>query len=343
MNRTRVTMGDLARALNLHHSTVSRALKNDRRISQKTREQVLRAAKEMGYRPDPMLSSLIEYRLQHSKKNYQAHLGWITHYPTKDGWREFEKTAYFRGATRRAAELGYKLEDIWLGEPGMTQQRATKMLRARNIAGVFFIAPPRARAHLSMDWSKFSAVVFGRILVQPVFHNVDNDHFRSFVLLMRQLKRLGYRRPGFACWQRVHERIERTWKAAFAEYQPLPKQEIIPVFMHQPWTEPEFKKWFDRHRPDVVVTNDETLLAWMEGWGLKVPEDVGFALAAKHGEASSRCSGMDENSEFVGESAVNVLVGMIQRGESGIPAIPVSTLIQGRWINGTTLRRVNRA
>ena len=334
-------MGDLARALNLHHSTVSRALKNDRRISQATRENVLRIAKEMGYQPDPMLSSLIEYRLQHSKKSYQAHLGWITNYPTRDGWREFEKNAYFQGASSRAAELGYKLEEIWLGEPGLTQQRATRMLTARNIAGIILVSPPRARAHLSMDWSKFSAVAFGRILVRPIFHNVDNDHFRSFVLLMRKLKRLGYRRPGFACWPRVHEGVERTWRAAFSEYQPRVENEIIPVFMRQPWTEAEFKKWFDRHKPDVVVSHDERLLAWMEGWGLNVPEDVGFALAAKHPEASSRCAGIDENSEFVGKSAVNVLVGMIQRGESGIPPIPVSTLIQGSWSEGTTLRRMN--
>lgn len=342
MNCSRVTMGYLAKALNLHHSTVSRALKNDRRISQETRDKVARVAKELGYQPDPMLSSLIEYRLQRSKKKYQAHLGWITSYPTRNGWREFEKTAYFRGASRRAEELGYKLEEIWLGEPGMTQQRATKMLVARNITGIIFLAPPRTRAHLSMDWSKFSAVAFGRILVRPIFHSVDNDHFRSFVLLMRELKRLGYRRPGFACWPSVHERTERMWSAAFLEYQPSLKHERIPVFMHEPWTEGDFKKWFMRHRPDVVVTHDELLLSWIEGWKIKVPEEVGFALAAKHGEAALRCSGMDENSEFVGETAVNMLVGMIQRGESGIPAIPVSTLIQGSLVKGSTLRRVNR-
>ena len=341
MSRTRVTTGDLARALNLHHSTISRALKNDRRISQKTREQVHRVAKEMGYQPDPMLSALIEYRLQHSKKTFQANLGWITNYPTRKGWREFEKNAYFRGAARRATELGYKLEEVWLGEAGMTQKRATQMLVARNIQGILLVPPPRTHSHLSMDWNKFSAVVFGRLIARPIFHNVDNDHFRSFALLMRRLKRLGYRRPGFACWPKVHEGVDRAWAAAFEQYQPRAGQKPLPVFIRQSWKEAEFRKWFEQHQPDVVITHDETVLAWIESWGLRVPEDVGFVLAAKHGEASSRCSGMDENSEFVGETAVNVLVGMIQRGESGIPSIPVSTLIQGSWSEGTTLRRMN--
>ena len=340
MPTPRVTLRSIAEALSLHHSTVSRALKNDRRIPATTRERVLNAAKALGYQPDPMLSALMVYRKTHAEPaRYRATLGWITHYPTRGGWREYEKNAYFRGATRRAGELGYTLEEFWLAEPGLTQQRAIQILEARTINGLFFIPPPRARARLVLDWSRFAAITFGRTLASPVFHNVDNDHFRSLALLMRQLGRYGYRRPGFASWPRIHESNGRAWTAAFGAYQVLPPREQVPVFMHQPWTREAFKQWFDEHKPDVIVTHDERLLEWIESWGLSVPGDVGFALTAKHGEASPRCSGIDENSEAVAEVAVNVLVDMINRGETGIPRRPISTLVEGCWVEGETLRR----
>lgn len=53
-----VTIKDIAAALSLSVSTVSRALSGDRNVSVKTREAVLSAAGEMGYRKNPVAASL---------------------------------------------------------------------------------------------------------------------------------------------------------------------------------------------------------------------------------------------------------------------------------------------
>ena len=45
----RITIKDIANALNLHHSTVSRSLRNDQIVNKKTRERVLAYAREHGY------------------------------------------------------------------------------------------------------------------------------------------------------------------------------------------------------------------------------------------------------------------------------------------------------
>lgn len=45
----RITIKDIARELNIHHSTVSRALRNDDRVKKETREMIISYAKKHGY------------------------------------------------------------------------------------------------------------------------------------------------------------------------------------------------------------------------------------------------------------------------------------------------------
>ncbi|HEX7469541.1 MAG TPA: helix-turn-helix domain-containing protein, partial [Verrucomicrobiae bacterium] len=58
MSDKRVTVYDIAEKLGVSHSTISLALRNHPGISEKRREQVKKAAKEMGYVPDPHLAAL---------------------------------------------------------------------------------------------------------------------------------------------------------------------------------------------------------------------------------------------------------------------------------------------
>jgi LacI family transcriptional regulator len=338
----RVTIRDIAAAVGVHHSTVSRALKDERRIPAATRARVQAAAKELGYRPDPMLSALMAYRNDSRVRSFQANLGWITNFTKRESWKGYERTDYYRGALARAEELGYGLDEFWLKEPGLTPRRATEILRSRNIQGLLFIPQPRSRAHLNLDWEKFSAVTFGRSLASPRLHTVDNDHYSSMAILMRKLKKLGYRRIGMAIWPHHYEATDRNCAAAYWAFQHLPPQKQIPVFMEPtPWKKARFCSWMKKYRPDVVVSFDNELYEWIQEMGMDVPGDVGFALIAKHAESTQRLSGMDENNELVGAAAVDVLVRLIQRRETGPPLVPVSTLVEGRWIGGDSTRRVN--
>ena len=46
---TRITIKDIAKELHLHHSTVSRALRNDGKVNEITRNKVIDYAKSFGY------------------------------------------------------------------------------------------------------------------------------------------------------------------------------------------------------------------------------------------------------------------------------------------------------
>lgn len=50
--KTKVTIKDIAKEIQVHHTTVSRALRGDSRISESTKQQVLDCAQKMGYEPN---------------------------------------------------------------------------------------------------------------------------------------------------------------------------------------------------------------------------------------------------------------------------------------------------
>lgn len=59
MKRKRVSITDIARALHITPSTVSRALNGGPKISEKTRQAILELAEKWGYRPNPFAKSLL--------------------------------------------------------------------------------------------------------------------------------------------------------------------------------------------------------------------------------------------------------------------------------------------
>lgn len=46
---------------------------------------------------------------------------------------------------------------------------------------------------------------------------------------------------------------------------------------------------------------------------------------------------MRQNHATVGELAVEILVGQLHQGKTGIPAVPTVTYVEGNWFDGATL------
>jgi DNA-binding LacI/PurR family transcriptional regulator len=113
MPTPRPSIRDIARRLNVSHVTVSMALRDHPRISATRREQVKKMAGEMGYRPDPMLASLIAYRQDKRAKPIAATLAWINRWPDPKTLRKHsEFNAYWEGAREAADRLGYRVEEF---------------------------------------------------------------------------------------------------------------------------------------------------------------------------------------------------------------------------------------
>lgn len=341
MESRRITVRDIAREAGVHFTTVSRALSGHPSIPPSTREKIRGLATRLGYVPDPMLSALTAYRSRIRAPAYHGNIAWVTNAYTREGWAAMSETfrLHQEGAQKRARELGYKLEEFWLREPGMSALRASNVLAARNIRGLILPPQPKPKARVKLDWPRFAAVAFGYTLAWPALHVVTNHTLLSMQTAVRRARALGYRRLGLVLTPAADERVNHGWLGGFLALQHAwPARERVPVFADEITKPKPLIRWARQHRPDAVICHDSHVLGLLQEGGLRVPEDAGY-LSQSLANHPPHIAGIDENAREAGAAAVNLLVGMIHRSEWGIPALPQSVLIRGAWKDGGTLPR----
>ncbi len=348
----RTTLRDIAKVCDCSAMAVSLALRNHTSVSKKRRAKIRAVAKQLNYSPDPTLSALAAYRQTHYPKPTATPIAWITTYPTRNYWIKPHHfvNQYFQGATQRAKEIGYHLEHFWLGEPGMTPQRLSKILYSRGISGILIAPQHRTFAHLNLDWDKFCAVTFGYSLTRPRLHMTTSNQYRSMGMVMRKLRSLGYRRIGLMLLS-IHDKrvIHNLYAAYLMEQLRMPAKLKIPAFFVPESShniEAEKLKWFRAHRPEVIITsNGSGLDEILRSEGLRCPEDIGLVSLGtsdrRANETDQIFSGADENTEATGVAAMDLLVTLMHRNERGVPATPRTVLIDSKWVPGTTVRRIN--
>jgi DNA-binding LacI/PurR family transcriptional regulator len=338
----RVTQRELARLAKVSHTTVSLALRDHPSIPVETRARIAALARQHRYRPDPMLAALNAYRLSRAPSRFQGTLVWLTSFASAGGWRSMvQAEGYFLGAQAQAERLGYRLEEFWISDPKLTARRASQVLLSRGVHGLVVAPLPAAHGKLSLEWDKFAAVALGYSLAQPQLHVVMNHQFRNMRLLVQQLHRRGYRRIGFAMPATTDERVDHNYLGGFwtAQHElPAGSAQLTP-WLATTFAEAGFRRWLRRAGPDVVIVSAtwaHQVIAWLAKEGLKVPRDIGVAVASvPYGDRT--ISGIDENVRAVGAMAVDTLVGMIHRNEVGIPTIPWRILAEGAWSQGKTV------
>ena len=339
----RVTLTDVAKEAGVHHSTVSRALKHHPGIPEKTRDKIMKVVHRLKYVPDPLLSALAAYKNAQRPVGFLANLAWLTNFPTEEGWKENPHFPfYFEGAKKRAAELGYGLDTLWLPGIAATGKAPSQILRNRSIRALLLPPQPAPNAALDLDWDEFSAVSLGFTLTQPSLHNVALDHFRSIQKLMRKLHAMGYRRPRLILSLKSDQRVSFAWSAGFGIS--LRQLELIPsdpIFL----TSPDFRDFLGaikKSKPDVVITT--------RGWatqarqqlpaaGLRIPQDLGLA-SVNFCNSDEGQGGIHEDGALLGRHAVEMLTAMLQRGEKGVPENVKHLITEGEFQAGDTLKNI---
>ncbi|MCX6875613.1 MAG: LacI family DNA-binding transcriptional regulator [Verrucomicrobia bacterium] len=340
------TMTEVARAAGVSKNTVSLALRGSARISTETRARIVEMARQMGYRLNPTVARLMAELRQNRLPRFQATLALIngnenpaaiTGHPTIPN--------YVAGCRRRAAQLGYALDEFWLHDPDLPVKRWLSILRTRNVRGVVIVGLMHHKclpAHLAPLWEEFPAVVTGVRTREPTLSYACSDHHALALAAFEKAVALGYQRPALVLDGVIDALIEGRFTAGFLTGQSHllpPPQHTLPFHEVAAARKDRgiFTQWFARAKPDVIFTLYHEVKRWLQDLGARVPEDVGliqYEWRADH----ATWAGMDQRNDLVGEAALDMLISMVHHNELGVPDHPRATLIGSHWVDGSTVR-----
>jgi LacI family transcriptional regulator len=329
----------IARRARISQSTVSRALSNHPALPQATCKRVQQIARQLGYEPNPLVSSVFSAMRRRQNRTSLGTLAFLMAHATRDGWKKVATYRdFFLGAQARATKQGFDLETHWAAEPGITGPRLGDILQARGIAGVIVSTRASTENFPELPWDKFALVRIGLSQKKLPFHCVVNHQFNTARLVAGELASRGYARIGLAVTAWQNEVADQGWLGGFLVWQQSqPAARRVPAKIFPALTAEAFIDWFQRHRPDVIISVNPDVIDLLRAANYKVPEDVGVALLDWHDNYGD-IAGADQNNRLVGSKAVDILLAQLQRNEHGIPDHPFRMSIESSWREGSTVR-----
>lgn len=328
---TPVTQRDVAAACKVHPSTICLALNNSPSIPLATRQRIRSVAQQLGYRPNAAARNLAFMRAEKGPAA-SLPLAWINQEPARDHWRtDPVGRAHWEGARRRAAELGYHLEEFALHESGMTAARLAQIIHARGIQGVVFpVARTFRRDLFQAAWGKFACITFNDHRGSDWMDAVCPDYFHNTGRVLAELTQRGYARIGLVLSDSFDAATRGLVSCRYLRYaEQRARAERLPVCLLADGDADrleKFEAWQRRYRPDVVVCRDPSLPALVSADQLACVQ-LG---AAADGDAA----GMNELPGEIAAAAIERLADKIRRYEKGIGGDTQCHLLKGRWCDG---------
>jgi DNA-binding LacI/PurR family transcriptional regulator len=301
---------------------------------------VQKAANLVGYRPNPLAGALMSEMRRARSGTFRGVLAILDLDGPEN--RPASSNRYHRelarGASDRAAELGFKAETIVTGTNGISDSRLDSILHARGIRGLLLL-PVAGRADLSgLDWSRYAGIYTDYLIERPALHAVCPDHYRSMVFAVQRLHALQYRRLGLVLQTNHDARLLFRWEAAFHTYHEHHSQrEALPPLIVPELDRKTFMRWFKTKKPDAVLCHRAEVMAWMEECGARIPETHGFCCL-NVASNTVPCAGLDLQPGLLGARGVELLIAALHRNDCGVPEHPSTTTIPATWVDGPTLR-----
>jgi LacI family transcriptional regulator len=334
---------DVARRAGVSIMTVSRVMRSAPGVSEATRKRVLKAADALGYRPNPILSELMSDIGLRRNSGYRGNLVWLNVHPIRDYWTSPFIRDIRLGAQARAEKLGFKLEEFWLHEKGVSPRRLGGIWTTRGVSGVVLSSDKIDPAAIDLPWDKFAWACLGMPSGDrtAVFHGVGSDHAENIRLIYSELTRRGYSRPGLVLNHQQDDETHHLVSAiALLHEHHKPARRRVPPLLLTNYTEaefPRFEAWLRDSRPDVVISCTSHLVDWLRRAGREVPADCGAVHLSVQSDVAG-WAGTHSPQAQIGAETINLLTTQIFHQETGFPELPRKISVKSAWTEGWTLR-----
>jgi len=329
---SKVRLEDIAKRLGVSKMTVSLALRNDFAVAESTREKVKALAAEMGYMRDPLLSLHMAKLRRGGSSRFHPKLAFLNPHPYKEKLGESPaQTAFLKGSQARALELGYEVEEVWLGEDAFKTCSLKTYFKRNAIHGFLCLGEPEGKG---IPWDCFPSVAVGYTMTKAGLHRVCNNQKRSAQMVLREMTRLGRKRVSMAMRAGLDRELDENYSSAFLCAQSWQSESSrVPLFRPEAWNRDEFFKWLDEAKPDAIAGLEfEVLIDWIAEYN-KLHNSAITPVALAHNQNWKGCPGVDQRSLRVGATALEIVVQQINMGLSGIPEEPWLILLEGKWVD----------
>jgi len=332
-----VTLRSLAKEAGVSPMTVSLALKNSHEISAKTGDKIRVLAQKRGYRPDPTIRKLMQHLKSRSETRFKATVCAII---AEDVNLPFTLDNYPNrirlGMKQRAEELGYATDILNLNDFSSKEQ-IDRILISRGIEGLVLL-PLRYISDLTnrVSWELFSSVLVTSAVQAPKFHSALPNHFANITRSFSELTSLGYTRIGFITLKDWGRRTLHRWESGVAWQNCFTDNPEIKIYsdpISNPSDYGSVVSWLEKNNFEVIIAEPLSQAPYQEIIN-RLPESKRPKIIAMSWPTPLATAGIDQRPELIGKAAIEILDGLIIRGEKGIPIIPYSTLIDGLWVAG---------
>ena len=98
--------------------------------------------------------------------------------------------------------------------------------------------------------------------------------------------------------------------------------------------------WVYKHGPEGILlpSASNNVVRWLQNAGFRVPQDVGVA-ALDLRQPDAGMSGIFQNAGGRAMYAIDHLIMKVEANRFGIPATPVTLLLESQWIDGPTTQQ----
>lgn len=341
--KQRIGLRAVAEAAGVCLMTASLSLRDSPTISEATRARVRAEAERLGYRPDPEIARLMG-RLRASRVKSGSVVVAMLDLQTDKLPLDHP---YFRRVRQGIADhldaLGYGSSVFRLRDYGGDAVKLLRVIRNRGITGCLLLPsnnPVTFPAEL--DWGGISVLAATSSVLWPRFHRVSPNQIFNAMTLIETMNARGYRKIGAILSESLEQRTAHHYSLALTWHGHRNRILILPDENDPEADVKRIADWLRHHQVDVIFAqNADMVVRAMRAGKLGAGEgQVGLLSLSTIGQPG--IAYQDERPEYIGESAVSLLAGMMHNNETGIPEHPRMTTVEGEFVDGPSVRAAGR-
>jgi len=325
----RMTMTDVAAELGVSPSTVSRAIRGDRRISVGTRERVREAVARLGFRPDPGAANLVAHRWNRAQHKGTVGVALIRH---RDSAAADRDAPFFQEAAR---EQGFRLDCLKVDGPE-DLARLPRLIRTRGLAGClleFVLKEEEFEAAHALA-AAFPVVISNHRQSVEVAPSVVRDAYHRVQDALRRVIAQGYLRIGLCLPGGTSEMTEQMRAAYLLMQKKSGGAASLSLMTYHREEVRDLAAFIERRSLQAIVDFEDAALAECRRQDWEIPKMIGYASMAAH---HKDIAGIRDTRREVIMESVKLLRLMIRAGQTGRELAMLRQELRGSWQDGPSL------